>query len=102
MLNNVDQAMQVMKDRRFSQQQINNIFDRMCEERPQSRSNISPIVELLVDAAGELDKLEREDNPNKRWNNGKVERELRKRLFAADYNIELESSTEDNDKQLMI
>ena len=50
-------------------------------------------MSLLVDASGKLDCVEREDNPNKRWN-GKVERELRKRLFAADWGIELEPEDE--------
>jgi hypothetical protein len=46
----------------------------------------------LVDAAGKLDEIDPEDNPNKRWTQwkGRVERNLRKRLFAKDYGIEME------------
>lgn len=98
MLNTVDQVMQLLRDGRFSQEQVNKMFHRICETGPpQSRSKCSPIMELLVDAAGKLDELEREDNPNKRWS-GKVERELRKRLFAMDWGIELEEEETPSDR----
>lgn len=94
MLNSVEQVTRLLEEKRFSQEHVNRIFDRICElSGPQSRSKCSPLVSLLVDASGKLDCVEREDNNNKRWN-GKVERELRKRLFAADWGIELEPEDE--------
>jgi hypothetical protein len=90
MLNTVDYVTTLLKEKRFSQEHVNRMFERICElSGPQSRSKCSPLMSLLVDAAGKLDCVDRQDNPNKRWN-GKVERELRKRLFAADWGIELE------------
>lgn len=99
LLNTVDQVMELLKDGRFSQEQVNKMFVRICETGPatQSRSNCSPLMSLLVDAAGKLDELEREDNPNKRWS-GRVERELRKRLFALDWGIELEDEDRKSDR----
>jgi uncharacterized protein YjgD (DUF1641 family) len=100
LLNNVDQVMELLKDGRFSQEQVNKIFVRICETGPaQSRSKCSPLMSLLVDAAGKLDEIEREDNPNKRWS-GRVERELRKRLFALDWGIELEDEDRKPDRFL--
>lgn len=90
MLNSVDQVFELLKERRYSQEQVNKIFKRICETGPpQSRSKCSPIMTLLVDAVGKLDSVERQDNPNKRWNH-RVERVLRKKLFARDFGIELE------------
>jgi hypothetical protein len=94
MLNSVDQVFERLKDDRYSQEQVDKIFKRICETSPaQSRSNCSPIMTLLVDAVGKLDCVEKADNPNKRWS-GKVERILRKKLFAKDWGFELE---EDDD-----
>jgi hypothetical protein len=90
LLNTVDQVMEILKDGRYSQEQVNKIFKRICETGPpQSRSKCSPLMSLLVDAACKLDCLDREDNPNKRWS-GRVERDLRKKLFAMDWGIEIE------------
>jgi hypothetical protein len=92
MLNTAEQVARLLQDGRFSQEQVDKMFERICETGPssgQSRSNCSPIMSLLVDAAGKLDCVEREDNPNKRWS-GRVERRLRKKLFALDWNIKLE------------
>ena len=91
MLNDVDQVFELLKNNRYSQEQVDKIFRRICETSggTQSRSNCSPIMNLLVDAAGKLDCVERSENPNKRWS-GKVERKLRKKLFAKDWGIELE------------
>lgn len=101
MLNSVEQVTQILQDKRYSQEHVNRIFERICElSGPQSRSKCSPLVSLLVDASGKLDCIEREDNPNKRWN-GKVERELRKRLFAMDWGIELEKSDDDTPGRLL-
>jgi hypothetical protein len=91
MLNTVEQVARILQEERFSQEQVDKIFQRICETGPASvsRSNCSPLMSLLVDAAGKLDCVEREDNPNKRWS-GRVERKLRKKLFALDWNIILE------------
>lgn len=93
LLNTVEQVMEILKDGRFSADQVNKMFNRICDDRPQSRSNCSPIMSLLVDAAGKLDNLEKEENPNKRWS-GRVERVLRKRLFAMDWGMDLEEEDE--------
>jgi hypothetical protein len=90
LLKTVDQVWERLKDDRYSAEQVNKIFKRLCELRQQeSRSNQSPLMSLLVDAACKLDCMEREDNPNKRWNH-KVERGLQKKLFARDWNIDLD------------
>eukprot|EP00980_Cylindrotheca_fusiformis_P014946 scaffold4095_cov117-Cylindrotheca_fusiformis.AAC.3 len=96
MLNSVDQVFERLKDDRYSQEQVNKIFNRICETGPaQSRSKCSPLMALFVDAVGKLDAVERDENPNKRWS-GRVERVLRKKLFALDWGIELEEEDEDN------
>ena len=98
LLNSVDKAAQVLRDNRFSHEQVSKMFERICETSPaQSRSNCSPLLALLVDAAGKLDCVDRDKNPNKRWD-GRVERDLRKRLFAMDWGIHLESFTDKNDR----
>jgi hypothetical protein len=94
LLKTVDQVFERLTEDRYSAEQVNKIFKRLCQlRRQESRSNCSPLMSLLVDAAGKLDCTEREDNPNKRWNH-KVERILRKKLFARDWNIELEDEDE--------
>jgi len=94
LLKTVDQVYDVLMNERYSAQHVLKIFDRLCDMREQeSRSNCSPLMELLVDATGKLDCTEREENPNKRWN-GKVERVLRRKLFARDWNIEYVSEDE--------
>jgi hypothetical protein len=90
MLNSIEHATQLLRDERFSREQVFRMFDRICDtSTPQSRSKCSPLLALLVDAAGKLDEIDRQDNPNKRWS-GRVERVLRKRLFAKDYGFEWE------------
>ena len=73
---------------RLSVESINNMFDRICEtsQRQQSMEDHSPLIALLLDAACQVDCMEREDNPNKRWNH-RVERDLRKKLFAMGWGI---------------
>jgi hypothetical protein len=98
MLNTVDQVARILQEERFSQEQVDKMFQRICDTtaltgRLQSRSNCSPLMSLLVDAAGKLDCVEREDNPNKRWS-GRVERRLRIKLFAMDWGIKLEDDTD--------
>lgn len=98
LLNSVEKAAEVLRDRRYSHEQVSKMFERICDTSPaQSRSNCSPLLALLVDAAGKLDCVERVDNPNKRWD-GRVERDLRKRLFAMDWNIQLELPQDNNDR----
>ena len=94
LLKTVDQVYDVLMKERYSAHHVLKIFERLCDLREQeSRSNISPLMELLVDATGKLDCTEREDNPNKRWNH-RVERVLRRKLFARDWNIEYVSEDE--------
>jgi len=96
LLKTVEQVCEVLTEDRYSAEQILKIFKRLCQVREQeSRSNCSPLMELLVDATGKLDSKEREDNPNKRWNR-KTERVLRKKLFARDWNIQYVSDDELN------
>jgi flagellin-specific chaperone FliS len=96
LLKTVDQVFQRLTEDRYSAEQVHKIFKRLCEIRTQeSRSNCSPLMSLLVDAAGKLDCTERTDNPNKRWNH-KVERILQKKLFARDWNIDLDDEDDDS------
>lgn len=96
LLKTVDAVLERLRDDRYSAEQVNKIFKRLCEIRQQeSRSDCSPLMDLLVDAAGKLDCIDREDNPNKRWS-GRVERTLRKKLFARDWNIHLEDDDDDD------
>mmetsp|Transcript_15628 Transcript_15628/g.32983 ORF Transcript_15628/g.32983 Transcript_15628/m.32983 type:complete len:94 (+) Transcript_15628:3-284(+) len=76
---------------------VNQMFDRICEQsnRPQSIDSCSPLLSLLLDAACKVDCLERENNPNKRWNH-RVERDLRRKLFALGYGIRIEDVDEKN------
>jgi hypothetical protein len=97
LLKTVDGVFERLMDDRYSAEQVNKIFTRLCDIRQQeSRSDCSPLMGLLVDAAGKLDCMDREENPNKRWN-GKVERTLRKKLFARDWNIQLDDEDDDSD-----
>jgi hypothetical protein len=94
MIKNVDQVVEQLVAGRFSQEQVNKIFERICATGPpQSRSKLSPIVETFVDAVGKLDCMEWEENPNKRWSGG-VERNLRKKLFAMDWGCRLDEDEE--------
>jgi len=89
-LQTVDQVMDRLVQDRYSAEQIHKIFARMRQLRPQTcRSNCSPLLQLLLEAVGQLDDLERTDNPNKRWS-GRVETVLQKKLFALDWGIELD------------
>lgn len=96
LLKTVDQVYDVLVEERYSANHVLKIFERLCDLREQeSRSNCSPLMELLIDATGKLDCTEREDCANKRWNH-KVERVLRKKLFARDWNIQYISEDEKN------
>ena len=101
LLNTIDQVVTKLTEDRYSQEQINKIFKRICDTseeigRKQSRSNLSPIMELFVDSVGKMDEIDRQDQVNKRWRTGKVERALRKKLFALDWNIKLRDEEEDD------
>ena len=89
LLKSVDQVWDQLQRERYSKEQVMKIFERLCETGPNtlSRSNCSPIMETFVDAVGKMDEMERNENPNKRWS-GKVERILRKKLFAKDWGLE--------------
>ena len=91
MLNTEERVARLLQDRRFSAEHVNKMFNRICElsQRQQSIDSCSPLISLLLDAACRVDCLEREDNPNKRWNH-RVERDLRKKLFAMGCGINLD------------
>ena len=89
----VEQVAQLLQDKRMSEEHVMQMFKRLAESHAAKRSQCSPLVELLVQAAGKMDAVEREEQPNKRWS-GKVERKLRRRLFANDWNIDLDQLEE--------
>ena len=91
LLNTEEQVARLIQDERLSVENINNMFDRIVEQsqRRQSIDNCSPLISLLLDAACKVDCMEREDNPNKRWYH-RVERDLRKKLFALGWGIDLD------------
>ena len=89
-LNTVDETVEILCQQRYSPEQVYKMFYHLSETTTSNkRSKISPTLELLVEAAGKMDAMEREDNPNKRWS-GRIEADFRKRLFARDWGIELE------------
>ena len=90
-LHSVDTVVQRLQDGRFSHEQVQQMFDRISEStNSNTRSDCSPLLGLLVDAAGRMDGLTADQrNENKRWS-GKVERDLRKQLFARDWGMEVE------------
>ncbi|KAL7447305.1 hypothetical protein ACHAXM_010833 [Skeletonema potamos] len=91
LLHTEEQVAQLLISKRMSYDMVNQVFDRIVElaNRPQSIDSCSPLLSLLLDAACQVDCLERKDNPNKRWNH-RVERDLRKKLFALGYGIRIE------------
>lgn len=99
LLNTVDQVAQILQDRRYSPEQVYAIYERLCQTcRITGRDSLerNPLLALLVEASGKVDMLERMDNPNKRWN-GIVERNLHKKLFAREWNINLDHLSGDGD-----
>ena len=98
LLNTEEQVAKLMQDERLSVENINNMFDRIVEQsqRRQSIDNCSPLISLLLDAACQVDCMEREENPNKRWNH-RVERDLRKKLFALGWGIDLDQVKRDKE-----
>lgn len=95
LLKSEDEVLRRLKEDRFSQEQVTAIFNRLCEVGSESRSSCSPLMELLVDSVGKMDELDRCKNPNKRWS-GKVERILRRRLFAMDWNMDIEDDDQED------
>jgi hypothetical protein len=93
-----EQVAELLIQKRLNYDQVNQMFDRICElaNRPQSIDSCSPLLSLLLDASCKVDCLEREDNPNKRWNH-RVERNLRQKLFALGYGIRIEDVQRKND-----
>ena len=90
LLNTVDETVEIFCTYRYSPEQVYKMFRHLSETTSSNkRSQISPTLELLVEAAGKMDALERDENPNKRWS-GRIEADFRKRLFARDWGIELE------------
>ena len=90
LLNTVDETVEILCKDRYSPEQVYKMFRHLSETTSSNkRSQISPTLELLVEAAGKMDALERDENPNKRWS-GRIEADFRKRLFARDWGIELE------------
>jgi len=97
LMNTEEKVAELLIQKRLNYDQVNQMFDRICEvaNRPQSIDSCSPMLSLLLDAACKVDCLEREENPNKRWNH-RVERDLRRKLFALGYGIRIEDVQKKN------
>ncbi len=97
LLHTEEQVANLLISKRMNYDLVNQMFDRICElsNRPQSVDSCSPLLSLLLDAACKVDCLEREENPNKRWNH-RVERDLRKKLFLLGYGIRIEEVNNTN------
>lgn len=98
LMNTEEQVAELLISKRLNYDQVNQMFDRICElaNRPQSVDSCSPLLSLLLDAACKVDCLEREENPNKRWNH-RVERNLRQKLFALGYGIRIDDVKRENE-----
>jgi len=96
-LNTEEQVAKMMQDGRLNADNVNAMFDRIVQQsqRRQSIDNCSPLISLLLDAACMVDCMEREANPNKRWNH-RVERDLRKKLFALGWGIDIDDVRRDD------
>ena len=97
LINTEEKVASLLLSKRMNYEMVIQMFDRICKQpnRPQSIDSCSPLLSLLLDAACQVDCLEREDNPNKRWN-GRVERDLRRKLFALGYGIRIEDVEKEN------
>ena len=80
----------------LSVENINSMFDWICEtsQQKQSMEDHSPLIALLLDATCQVDSMEKEDNPNKRWNH-RVERDLGKKLFKMGWGIDIDEVNEE-------
>jgi hypothetical protein len=88
-LNTVPQVVDILINNRYSPDQVFQIFERLCETTSiNGRDSLvsNGLLQVLVEAVGKVDEIEREDNSNKRWS-GIVERTLHKRLFAMEWGI---------------
>ncbi len=86
-----EQVAQLFISKRLDYATVSQMFDRIVEvsNRPQSTDNCSPLLSLLLDAADAVDCLEKDENPNKRWNK-RAQMDLRRKLFALGYGIRIE------------
>ncbi|GKY97193.1 hypothetical protein MPSEU_000677700 [Mayamaea pseudoterrestris] len=93
LLKTVDQVAQALEDGRYSFEQVNKIFRKLSQNVRKKRINQGleeqPLLQLLVEACGKMDCLDRNENSNKRWN-GRVERALRRKVMALEWGIDLE------------
>ncbi len=98
LLHTEEQVANLLISKRMNYDLVNQMFDRIVElsNRPQSIDSCSPLLSLLLDAACQVDCLERDDCENKRWNH-RVERQLRRKLFALGYGIRIEDVEKKND-----
>lgn len=102
LLYTAEQVTQRLVERRMSEEHVLAIFRRLSQlytPEKVSRSQCHPLVELLVQAAGRMDGIDRDQQINKRWS-GKVERKLQHRLFARDWNIDLDELLDQEDADL--
>mmetsp|Transcript_23618 Transcript_23618/g.44927 ORF Transcript_23618/g.44927 Transcript_23618/m.44927 type:complete len:243 (+) Transcript_23618:158-886(+) len=97
LLHTEEQVVSLLISKRMNYDLVNQMFDRICEQanRPQSIDSCSPLLSLLLDAACKVDCMERKDNPNKRWNH-RVERDLRRKLWALGHGIRIEDVENEN------
>jgi hypothetical protein len=96
-LRTLEQAQHRLVEGRYSPDQVGRMFERLCELSHVSGRNslaTNARLQLLVEAAGKVDELEPEVNPNKRWKGSRVEHQLHKKLFAKEWGIDLDSSKE--------
>jgi hypothetical protein len=91
-LNTVQQVVTILINERYSPEQVYQIFDRLCVTTSiNGRDSIqtNQLLQLLLNYVNKMDEIERCDNDNKRWSQI-VERTLNKRLFAMEWNINLD------------
>lgn len=86
-----EQVAELLISKRLDYDMVNLMFDRIVQlsNMPQSIDSCSPLLSLLLDAVDKVDCLEREENPNKRWNRT-VEKDLRRKLFALGFGIHMD------------
>jgi hypothetical protein len=92
-LNTIEQAQEKLVEGRYSPDQVDQMFERLCQlSRVSGRDSLdrNARLQLLVEATGKVDELEPEVNPNKRWRGCRVEHELHKKLFAKEWGIDLD------------
>jgi hypothetical protein len=98
-LRTLEQSHARLVEGRYSPDQVNRMFERLCELSHVSGRNsldANARLQLLVEAAGKVDEMEPEVNPNKRWKGSRVEHQLHKKLFAKEWGIDLDNSKDEN------